>query len=129
MIRLTRNLLRLFVIGWTLARHDALLLGDLRDQLGLGAHFDEIVYSAMLGVCKPDRVFFTNAQARMGVTAAQSILITDHAAREILQIVDHCYVIAEGQVMVHGSSEEVRNNKDVKRKYLGEERPGEGAAA
>jgi lipopolysaccharide export system ATP-binding protein len=58
-----------------------------------------------------------------------AILITDHAAREILQIVDHCYVIAEGQVMVHGSSEEVRNNKDVKRKYLGEERPGEGAAA
>jgi lipopolysaccharide export system ATP-binding protein len=58
-----------------------------------------------------------------------AILITDHAAREILQIVDHCYVIAEGQVMVHGSLEEVRNNKDVKRKYLGEERPGEGAAA
>ena len=40
----------------------------LRDQPGLGAHFDEIIYSAALGVCKPDRVFFTNAQARMGVT-------------------------------------------------------------
>ena len=35
---------------------------------GSGAHFDEIIYSAALGVCKPDRVFFTNAQARMGVT-------------------------------------------------------------
>jgi len=33
MFGLTRNLLRLFVIGWTLARHDALLLGELRDQL------------------------------------------------------------------------------------------------
>ena len=44
----------------------------LREQGGLGAHFDEIVYSAALGVCKPDRVFFTNAQARMGVTVAQS---------------------------------------------------------
>ena len=49
----------------------------LRDQAGLGAHFDEIVYSAALGVCKPERVFFTNAQARMGVTVAQSILFVD----------------------------------------------------
>jgi putative hydrolase of the HAD superfamily len=50
---------------------------DLRDRLGLGAHFEEIVYSAALGVCKPDRVFFTNAQARMGVTVAHSILFID----------------------------------------------------
>lgn len=49
----------------------------LRDQHGLGAHFDEIIYSAALGVCKPDRVFFTNAQARMGVSAAQAILFVD----------------------------------------------------
>ena len=49
----------------------------LRDQQGLGAHFDEIIYSAALGVCKPDRVFFTTAQARMGVSAAQAILFVD----------------------------------------------------
>ncbi len=49
----------------------------LKDQAGLAAHFDEIIYSAALGVCKPERVFFTNAQARMGVTAAQSILFVD----------------------------------------------------
>ena len=49
----------------------------LRDHLGLGVHFDEIVYSAALGVRKPDRVFFTNAQARMGVTAARAILFVD----------------------------------------------------
>jgi putative hydrolase of the HAD superfamily len=49
----------------------------LRDHLGLGAHFDEIIYSAALGVCKPDRVFFTSAQARMAVTAARSILFVD----------------------------------------------------
>ena len=49
----------------------------LREQAGLGRHFDEIIYSAALGVCKPDRVFFTTAQARMGVTAAQSILFVD----------------------------------------------------
>ncbi|MBS0542066.1 MAG: HAD-IA family hydrolase [Proteobacteria bacterium] len=55
----------------------------LRDQAGLGAHFDEIVYSAALGVCKPDRVFFTNAQARMGVTVAQSILFVDDKAENV----------------------------------------------
>ena len=55
----------------------------LRDQAGLGAHFDEIIYSAALGVCKPERVFFTNAQARMGVTAAQSILFVDDRAANV----------------------------------------------
>jgi putative hydrolase of the HAD superfamily len=55
----------------------------LRDTVGLGAHFDEIVYSAALGVCKPERVFFTNAQARMGVTAAQSILFVDDKASNV----------------------------------------------
>jgi len=49
----------------------------LREHLGLGAHVDEIVYSAALGVCKPDRVFFTTAQARMAVTAARAILFVD----------------------------------------------------
>jgi putative hydrolase of the HAD superfamily len=55
----------------------------LRDQMGLGPHFDEFVYSAALGVCKPDRVFFTNAQARMGVTVAQSILFVDDKAENV----------------------------------------------
>jgi putative hydrolase of the HAD superfamily len=55
----------------------------LRDTLGLGAHFDEMIYSAALGVCKPERVFFTNAQARMGVQAAQSILFVDDSAANV----------------------------------------------
>src|SRR5580698_10432046 len=55
----------------------------LRDTVGLGAHFDEIIYSAALGVCKPERVFFTNAQARMGVTVAQSILFVDDSAANV----------------------------------------------
>jgi putative hydrolase of the HAD superfamily len=55
----------------------------LRDEAGLGAHFDEIVYSAALGVCKPDRVFFTAAQARMGVSVAQSILFVDDTAANV----------------------------------------------
>ncbi|MDP1751932.1 MAG: HAD-IA family hydrolase [Reyranella sp.] len=55
----------------------------LREQAGLGAHFDEIVYSAALGVCKPDRVFFTSAQTRMGIAVAQSILFVDDKAENV----------------------------------------------
>jgi len=55
----------------------------LRDQQGLGAHFDEIIYSAALGVCKPDRVFFTTAQARMGVSVSQSILFVDDSTANV----------------------------------------------
>ena len=49
-----------------------------------------------------------------------SILITDHAAREILQIVDRCYVISEGCVLCHGTPEEIKRHPEVKRKYLGD---------
>ena len=50
-----------------------------------------------------------------------AILITDHAAREILQTVDYCYVLSDGRVLFHGEPEEVRNHPEVKRKYLGHE--------
>lgn len=50
-----------------------------------------------------------------------SILITDHAAREILQIVDHCYVISDGKVLFHGPPDQVRSHPEVKTKYLGQQ--------
>jgi lipopolysaccharide export system ATP-binding protein len=49
-----------------------------------------------------------------------SILITDHAAREILQIVDRCYVIDNGKVLCSGIPEEVQQHEEVRRRYLGE---------
>ena len=55
----------------------------LKDEAGLTSHFDEIIYSAALGVCKPERVFFASAQARMGVTTAQSILFVDDRAENV----------------------------------------------
>ncbi len=48
-----------------------------------------------------------------------SILITDHAAREILSFVDRCYVISKGQVLCEGTPDEVRNHPEVRRQYLG----------
>jgi lipopolysaccharide export system ATP-binding protein len=49
-----------------------------------------------------------------------SVLITDHAAREILGTVDRCYVIYQGQVLIAGSPEEVKKHPKVREEYLGD---------
>lgn len=49
-----------------------------------------------------------------------AILITDHAAREILQITDRTYVIDQGKVLCHGTTDQIIHHEQVKRKYLGE---------
>ena len=49
-----------------------------------------------------------------------SILITDHAAREILQITDRTYVISKGKVLCHGTTDEIVRHEEVKRSYLGD---------
>ncbi|MDP6448027.1 MAG: LPS export ABC transporter ATP-binding protein [Pirellulaceae bacterium] len=53
------------------------------------------------------------------VSQGIGIFITDHAAREILEIVDRCYVISEGSVLCHGSAADVKRHPEVRRKYLG----------
>lgn len=49
-----------------------------------------------------------------------SILITDHQVRETLEITDRSYVIRAGQVLCHGTPQEVINNPDAKKYYFGE---------
>ena len=57
--------------------------------------------------------------------AGIAVLITDHAAREILQITDRTYVVSEGRILCSGTAEEIVSHEEVKRKYLGEiELPG-----
>ena len=48
------------------------------------------------------------------------ILITDHSVRETLSVTDRSYIIHEGKVLHHGSAEELVNNAEVRRLYLGE---------
>lgn len=48
-----------------------------------------------------------------------SILITDHNAREIFSVVDKCYLVQEGKVAFEGSVNELLNNEDARRTYLG----------
>ncbi len=58
-----------------------------------------------------------------------SVLITDHAAREILSTVDRCYVIYQGQVLIDGTPEEVKQHPKVREEYLGDlDGSGFGAA-
>jgi lipopolysaccharide export system ATP-binding protein len=57
-----------------------------------------------------------------------SILITDHAAREILQVTDRCYIISKGTVLCQGRPEDVKRHAEVKRIYLGDLDVPEGGA-
>lgn len=48
------------------------------------------------------------------------VLITDHNVRETLEIVDRAYILHDGQVLMEGAPNEVVENQDVRRVYLGE---------
>jgi lipopolysaccharide export system ATP-binding protein len=49
------------------------------------------------------------------------VLITDHNVRETLGLTDRAYIIYSGQVLMEGTPEDIVNNPDVRRLYLGEE--------
>ncbi|MEX5562709.1 LPS export ABC transporter ATP-binding protein [Pseudophaeobacter sp. 1A16562] len=48
------------------------------------------------------------------------VLITDHNVRETLEIVDRAYILHDGQVLMSGTPEEVVENENVRRVYLGD---------
>ena len=47
------------------------------------------------------------------------VLVTDHNVRETLELIDSALIIHEGQVLTHGTPEEIVSNADVRRHYLG----------
>ncbi len=48
------------------------------------------------------------------------VLITDHNVRETLDLVDRAYIIHEGRVLRTGTPEEIVDDEDVRRVYLGD---------
>jgi lipopolysaccharide export system ATP-binding protein len=48
------------------------------------------------------------------------ILITDHNVQETLQITDRAYLLFEGSILKAGSAEELANDEQVRRVYLGQ---------
>lgn len=49
------------------------------------------------------------------------VLITDHNVRETLGLTDRAYIVYAGEVLTEGQPEEIVNDPDVRRLYLGEE--------
>ena len=49
------------------------------------------------------------------------VLITDHNVRETLGLTDRAYIIYSGEVLMEGRPNDIVNNPDVRRLYLGEE--------
>jgi len=49
------------------------------------------------------------------------VLITDHNVRETLELVGRAYIIHDGMVLTHGTANEIINNEDVRRVYLGDQ--------
>ncbi len=48
------------------------------------------------------------------------VLITDHNVRETLDVCERAYIVESGNILAQGSPEEVLNNEQVKKVYLGE---------
>jgi lipopolysaccharide export system ATP-binding protein len=47
------------------------------------------------------------------------VLITDHNVQETLQIVDRAYILHDGKVLMSGTTQEVIQDENVRRVYLG----------
>jgi len=48
------------------------------------------------------------------------ILLTDHNVRETLSITDRAYLISEGKILLSGSAQELIEDEEARRVYLGE---------
>src|SRR5579884_1389728 len=53
-------------------------------------------------------------------SAGIGVLITDHNVRETLSVTDRAYIINEGRIFRTGTPEQLGNDPEVKRVYLGE---------
>ncbi len=53
-------------------------------------------------------------------TRGIGVLITDHNVRETLGICDRAYILSDGGVLAQGKPDELLDNPDVRRVYLGE---------
>src|SRR5574344_676954 len=48
------------------------------------------------------------------------VIITDHNVHETLAITDRAYLLYEGSILESGTAEDLANNPDVRKKYLGQ---------
>jgi lipopolysaccharide export system ATP-binding protein len=69
-----------------------------------------------------DPIAVIEIQRIIGFLRARDIgvLITDHNVRETLGICDRAYIISDGSVLAEGTSEQIIDNAEVRKVYLGE---------
>ena len=69
-----------------------------------------------------DPIAVADIQAMVAHLAQRGIgvLITDHNVRETLSIVDHAYILNNGEILVAGNSEMVANDPTARKFYLGD---------
>jgi lipopolysaccharide export system ATP-binding protein len=48
------------------------------------------------------------------------VLITDHSVRETLSVTDRAYIVNHGKIMAKGTPQELSNDPEVRRVYLGD---------
>ena len=48
------------------------------------------------------------------------VLISDHNVRETLSVCDYAYIVNNGKILVHGTSEEIIQSEAARKMYLGE---------
>jgi lipopolysaccharide export system ATP-binding protein len=53
-------------------------------------------------------------------TKGYGVLITDHNVRETLRITDRAYIMAEGRILISGTAQELADNPEARRIYLGQ---------
>lgn len=51
--------------------------------------------------------------------AGQTVVLVEHNFQLVLRVSDDIYVLAQGQVVAHGDSEEIEHNPKVREEYLG----------
>jgi len=66
----------------------------------------------------PLLVYALEGQIRKLREAGLTVLIAEQNVRSTLRISDRGYIIDNGQIRYHGSIEELRDNEDVRKKYL-----------
>jgi lipopolysaccharide export system ATP-binding protein len=69
----------------------------------------------------PKAVVDIQRLVRRLTTRGIGVLITDHNVRETLGLTDRAYIIYSGQVLMEGRKDDIVNDPEVRRLYLGEE--------
>ena len=63
-----------------------------------------------------DRINEINRLKEKGI----SVIITDHQVREVLDISDYSYLLFSGEIIAHGTSDKILDNKEARKFYLGD---------